>query len=97
MRDAQPDALSAKISTLKAPTGDVRAQQIRDVVDAFRRLRGSVQRFVHMFGTARANAATNDDLAALSLRELLPMLASEARAARFARLRELTTVAGTTT
>lgn len=92
LRNAQADALSAKISTLKPLSADVRAQQIRDVVDAFRRLRGSVARFVQMFASTRENshnAADADDLAATSLRELLSMLATEARAARFARLREL--------
>ncbi|MBN3763834.1 hypothetical protein [Burkholderia sp. Ac-20365] len=88
-RHAQTDALSGKISTLKPLSGDVRAQQIRDVVDAFRRLRSSVTRFVQMFAAARDAALAADDLSAASLRELLSMLASEAQAARFARLREL--------
>jgi len=92
LRNAQTDALSAKISTLKPLAADVRAQQIRDVVDAFRRLRDSVARFVRMFASTRENREHTpdaDDLAAISLRELLAMLATEARAARFARLREL--------
>jgi hypothetical protein len=83
------DALSAKISTLKPLAADVRAQQIRDVVDAFRRLRGSVARFVQMFAAARENNVVAEELNAASLRELLSMLTTEARAARFARLREL--------
>jgi hypothetical protein len=83
------DALSAKISTLKPLAADVRAQQIRDVVDAFRRLRSSVVRFVQMFASTRSSASADDDLAATSLRELLSILATEARAAHFARQREL--------
>ena len=88
-RDAQTDALSGKISTLKSSSADMRAQQIRDVVDAFRRLRGSVERFVQMFASGREAAVPASDLASASLRELLSMLASEAQVARFSRLREL--------
>jgi hypothetical protein len=88
-RKAQTDALSTKISTLKPLSGDVRAQQIRDVVDGFRRLRSSVTRFVQMFAATRNSALAADGLSSASLRELLGMLASEAQAARFARLREL--------
>lgn len=88
-RNAQTDALSTKISTLKPLSSDVRAQQIRDVVDGFRRLHSSVTRFVQMFAAARNPALATHGLSAASLRELLAMLASEAQAARFARLREL--------
>ena len=88
-RHTRTDALSGKISTLKPLSADVRAQQIRDVVDAFRRLRSSVVRFVQMFATMREAAGPADGLASASLRELLSMLASEAQAAHFARLREL--------
>ncbi|BFG76419.1 hypothetical protein PTKU46_44520 [Paraburkholderia terrae] len=70
-------------------SADVRAQQIRDVVDAFRRLRISVTRFVQMFAAARNATSMAEGLSSASLRELLSMLASEAQAARFARLREL--------
>ena len=88
-RDGPTDALAGKISTLKSLSGDARAQQIRDVVDAFRRLRSSVTRFVQMFGAARPTSVAVEDLSSASLRELLSMLASEAQAARFARMREL--------
>ncbi|MBN3757062.1 hypothetical protein G3N95_29260 [Paraburkholderia sp. Tr-20389] len=88
-RDAPKDALSKKISTLKPVSDDVRAQQIRDVVDGFRRLHSSVTRFVQMFAAARSAPPPADRLSSATLRELLAMLASEAQAARFARLREL--------
>jgi predicted butyrate kinase (DUF1464 family) len=88
-RDAPTDALSGKISTLKPMSADVRAQQIRDVVDAFRRLHSSVTRFVQMFAATRDAALAAEGLSSASLRELLSMLGNEAQAARFARLREL--------
>ena len=84
-RDAPTDALSGKISTLKPMSADVRAQQIRDVVDAFQRLRSSVTRFVQMFAATRDTASMVSSLSSASLRELLSMLANEAQAARFAR------------
>jgi hypothetical protein len=88
-RNAPTDALSAKISTLKSLSDDARAQQIRDVVDGFRRLRSSVMRFVQMFAAARNAAHDAEQLASAPLRELLGLLANEARAARFVRMREL--------
>ena len=84
-RDASTDALPGKISTLKPMSADVRAQQIRDVVDAFRRLRSSVMHFVQMFAATRDTASMVDGRSSASLRELLSMLANEAQAARFAR------------
>ncbi|KAG8149982.1 hypothetical protein [Burkholderia catarinensis] len=76
--------LTRKISTLRPLPNDGRAQQVTDVVDAFRRLRGSVIRFVRVF-----SVATDETLSALSLRELLATLESDARAARFTRLSDL--------
>lgn len=73
-----------KISALRPLSSDVRAQQVTDVVDAFRRLRGSVMRFIRVF-----SAATDDTLAALSLRDLLARLERDAHAARFTRLSDL--------
>ncbi|WP_343655448.1 hypothetical protein [Paraburkholderia caribensis] len=84
-RDASTDALSGKISTLKPMSADVRAQQIRDVVDAFQRLRSSVTRFVQMFAATRDTASIAGGHSSASLPELLSMLANEAQAARFAR------------
>jgi hypothetical protein len=89
LRNAPTGTLSTKISTLKPLAGDVRAQQIRDVVDAYRRLRGSTIRFVQMFAAMRDHAMPAAGLASTSLRDLLSILASEARSAHFARLREL--------
>ncbi|MEN8515213.1 hypothetical protein [Burkholderia sp. RS02] len=79
-RDQTP-ILTCKISALRPLPSDGRAQQVTDVVDAFRRLRGSVARFIRLFSTA-----TDETLSAMSLRELL--LALE-RAARFTRLPDL--------
>ncbi|AFQ51690.1 hypothetical protein [Burkholderia cepacia] len=76
--------LTRKISALKPLPSDGRAQLVTDVVDAFRRLRGSVMRFIRMF-----SAATDETLSALSLRDLLATLESDARAARFTRLPDL--------
>ncbi|WP_185640681.1 hypothetical protein [Burkholderia sp. Bp9142] len=76
--------LPRNISTLRPVPSDGRAQQVTDVVDAFRRLRGSVMRFIRVF-----SAATDDTLSALSLRDLLARLARDARAARFTRLSDL--------
>ncbi|HEY3598130.1 MAG TPA: hypothetical protein VGL08_11560 [Paraburkholderia sp.] len=81
--------LSARISTLKPPSGHHdRAELIRDVVDGFRRLRGSVLRFILLFANGEA-AAVQRKNGARSLRALLSILAREAQAARFDRLREL--------
>lgn len=82
-RDQTP-ALTCKISALRPLPSDGRAQQVTDVVDAFRRLRGSVARFIRLF-----SAATDEALSAMSLRELLSTLERDARAARFTRLPEL--------
>ncbi|WP_090536713.1 hypothetical protein [Paraburkholderia sartisoli] len=79
------------VSTITAlkPTSDLeRAELIRDVVDAFRRLQNSVLRFVQMFAEdGDAELASGAD--ALALHELLSILARQAEAAGFGRLREL--------
>jgi len=62
---------------------------IRDVVDAYRRLYGSVQRFVSMLTDDRLNFASVGTSGSHSLNQLLSVLAEEARAAAFVRLREL--------
>lgn len=80
----QTSAPTCKISALRPLPSDGRAQQVTDVVDAFRRLRGSVGRFIRLF-----SAATDETLSAMSLRELLSMLERDARTARFTRLPEL--------
>ncbi|WP_244108660.1 hypothetical protein [Burkholderia anthina] len=81
---APAPTLTRGISALRPLPSDGRAQQVTDVVDAFRRLRGSVMRFIRLF-----SAATDDTLSALSLRELLATLEGDARAARFTRLSAL--------
>ncbi|MEN2469038.1 hypothetical protein [Burkholderia sp. GS2Y] len=84
LRTAREQPLARTITALKPLSSDARAQQVTDVVDAFRRLRGSVVRFIRMF-----SAAPDDALAALGFRELLSTLEDDARAARFTRLPEL--------
>ncbi|KML52546.1 hypothetical protein VL15_24785 [Burkholderia cepacia] len=89
LRTAREQPLARKITALKPLSSDARAQQVTDVVDAFRRLRGSIVRFIRMFSAAHAEAAPDDALAALGFRELLSTLEDDARAARFTRLPEL--------
>ncbi|WP_175818777.1 hypothetical protein [Burkholderia sp. BCC0419] len=86
---AREQPFARKISALKPLSSDARAQQVTDVVDAFRRLRGSVARFIRMFSAAHAEAMPYDALSAMSFRELLSVLEHEARTARFTRLPEL--------
>ncbi|MDN7645884.1 hypothetical protein QZM59_33425 [Burkholderia cenocepacia] len=89
LHSAREQPFARKISALKPLSSDARAQQVTDVVDAFRRLRGSVARFIRMFSAAHAEAMPDDALSAMGLRELLSMLEHEARTARFTRLPEL--------
>ncbi|AOJ40999.1 hypothetical protein WJ23_23720 [Burkholderia lata] len=93
-RAAREQPLARKIRALRPLSSDARAQQVTDVVDAFRRLRGSVVRFILMFSAAHADDTPDDALSALSLRELLSTLEDDARAARFTRLPELERVIG---
>jgi hypothetical protein len=80
-----PDALAsdyaATIITVKAARDQARADSIRDLVDAHRRLQSSVRRFLSMFG-APADAP-------LSLDALAAQLETRARAAGFRRMHEL--------
>jgi hypothetical protein len=68
-----------------------RAELIRDVVDAYRRLYGSVQRFVLMLTDVPLNFASVGTSGSPSLNQLLSILAEFAAAAAFARLRDLKT------
>jgi hypothetical protein len=68
-----------------------RAELIRDVVDAYRRLYGSVQRFVLMLTDDQLNFASVGTLGSHSLNRLLSILAEQANAAAFVRLRDLKT------
>ncbi|MGS0896757.1 hypothetical protein ACVBGC_30120 [Burkholderia stagnalis] len=88
-RTAREGSPTRGIRALRPLPNDARAQQVTDVVDAFRRLRGSIVRFIRMLSAARDAAPSDDALAATSFRELLTMLEDEARAARFTRLPEL--------
>ncbi len=83
-----PGVVAARITTLRPVSGDGRAELIRDVVDGFRRLCDSVVRFILLF-TDDDSALVQRQPGARSLSGLLSMLASEAQAARFDRMREL--------
>lgn len=83
------DGLAATITTLRPLSGYERgyerAELIRDVIDAFRRLRNSIERFDQML--AQGDAPTAQPGA--SLQPLLLALSKRVDSARFARQREL--------
>lgn len=81
--------ISSTLVAVKAASERGRAESIRDVVDAYRRLYGSVQRFVAMLTGERPNFAPVGTSGSHTLHQLLSILAEHAGAARFARLREL--------
>jgi hypothetical protein len=84
--------LAAKITPLRPATDGQRAERIRDVVDAFVRLRGSVFRFTAMLArdaAAEPPASALSPPVAPSFGTLLALLAQLARQAGFARLPEL--------
>jgi hypothetical protein len=74
---------SATITALKSAPDRARAEMIRDVVDAFRRLHGSVQRFVVMLGDPPSVSG------ALPFNRLLSVLAEQGKLTGFKRLHEL--------
>ncbi|NIE67979.1 hypothetical protein F3J17_29345 [Burkholderia sp. Ax-1719] len=80
--------LPSTITTLRPASGHDRAERIRDVVDAFRRLRESVARFNRMFA-ARAGEPPARDATDTALQPLLTALARHIDPASFARHREL--------
>ncbi|MFC6313689.1 hypothetical protein, partial [Paraburkholderia dipogonis] len=84
-----PTELSSTIVAVKSASERGRAESIRDVVDAYRRLYGSVQRFVLMLTDDQLNFASVGTSGSHSLNQLLSILAERARAAGFARLRDL--------
>jgi hypothetical protein len=85
-----PNGLSSTLVAVKPASERGRAELIRDVVDAYRRLYGSVQRFVLMLTDHQPlNLASAGTLGSHSLNQLLSILAEQARAAAFVRLREL--------
>ena len=65
-----------------------------DVVDAFRRLYGSVSRFVLMLTDDQARFASVGTSGSHSLNQLLSILAEQAKAVAFVRLRELKAASG---
>ncbi|WP_395064206.1 hypothetical protein [Paraburkholderia silvatlantica] len=92
---AGADGFAATITTLRPASGHERAALIRDVIDAFRRLRNSIERFERML--ARGDGADGGDsgggahaaAAGASLQPLLVALSRRIDLARFARQREL--------
>ncbi|CAE6824545.1 hypothetical protein R69619_06270 [Paraburkholderia nemoris] len=85
----RPKGLPSTIVALKSASERGRAELIRDVVDAYRRLYGSVQRFVLMLAGDQLNFASVGTSGSHSLNQLLSILAEQAKAAAFARLRDL--------
>ena len=71
----------ATIITVKAARDHERAESLRDFVDAHRRLQGSVLRFLSLFDHPRDEPRSREALVGL--------LEKKARAAGFARMREL--------
>lgn len=81
--------ISSTIVAVKSASERGRAESIRDVIDAYRRLYGSVQRFVLMLTGDQLNVASVGTSGSHSLNQLLSILVEQARAADFVRLREL--------
>lgn len=84
-----PKGLPSTLVAVKSASGRGRAESIRDVVDAYRRLYGSVQRFVLMLTDDPLNFASVGTTGSHSLDQLLSILAERAKAATFARLHDL--------
>lgn len=83
---AGAEGFAATITTLRPTSGHERAELIRDVIDAFRRLRNSIERFNRMLAHGSGAQAPQ---AGASLQPLLAALARRVELARFARQREL--------
>lgn len=86
-----PDALSSTLVAVKSASERGRAESIRDVVDAYRRLYGSVQRFVLMLTGDQLNFASVGTSGSHSLNQLLSILADQASVSAFVRLSDLKT------
>ncbi|WP_321895110.1 hypothetical protein [Paraburkholderia heleia] len=94
---AGAESLAATITTLRPASGHERAELIRDVIDAFRRLRNSIERFERMLargdgagaGGSHSPSGANAAPAGASLQPLLVALSRRIDLARFARQREL--------
>lgn len=80
---------SATITALKSAPDRTRAELIRDVVDTFRRLNGSVQRFVAMLADRQGQAPSSVALHTASFNRLLSLLAEQGKAGEFNRMQEL--------
>ncbi len=83
---------AGKITPLRLAEDRQRAERIRDVVDAFARLRGSVSRFVAMLARDAGTVSSVDMTAQQPFLMLLASLRSHAQKAKFGRLRELNRV-----
>ena len=90
-RDRPAKRFSSTITALKAAPDRGRAELIRDVVDAFRRLYGSVLRFVQMFADGQGTLPLAGASGAHSFNQLLSLLAEQGKAAGFSRFYELRT------
>ena len=88
-RDRSAKSLSTTITALKSATDRGRAELIRDVVDAFRRLYGSVLRFVQMFADGQGSFLSAGSSGSHSFSQLLAILAEQGKASHFGRLDEL--------
>jgi hypothetical protein len=81
---------SATIQPLKTTPDHERAELIRAVVDAYRRLQDSVRRFLLMLTDALPGVRPGEALASASFDDSLTLLAQHAKAVGFGRLIELT-------
>ncbi|MGH8779615.1 hypothetical protein [Paraburkholderia sp.] len=84
-----PAGLAGKITPLRPPADRRRADSIRDVVDAFMRLHGSVSRFVETLARSRGLPLSLAAAAPQPFATLLSSLQSHAEQAGFPRLPEL--------
>ncbi|WP_091995819.1 hypothetical protein [Paraburkholderia lycopersici] len=82
------DGFAATLTTLRPASGHERAELIRDVIDAFRRLRNSIERFNRMLANGSGGGAAAAPVGA-SLQPLLAALSRHVDVTRFDRLREL--------
>ncbi|CAG9265987.1 hypothetical protein [Paraburkholderia unamae] len=83
------DGFAASITTLRPASGHERAELIRDVIDAFRRLRNSIERFDRMLAQGGGAQSVQAAQAGASLQPLLAALSRRGGLARFTRQREL--------
>ena len=90
-RDRSAKSFSTMITAVKAAPDRGRAELIRDVVDAFRRLYGSVLRFVQMFADGQGSFPSAGTSGSHAFNQLLSLLAEQGKAAGFSRFYELRT------